>query len=176
MSTYVYLACLDHDPPVRAHEESDQHRHNAGVMERIRDWVDRREQLLDMWIEGDFGTPDRYLANSLRFLSDHRSCRIAARDEHGEWIDLGAGMPDQPPPIPAAVLLTRLEEQQAEVDRLAAINDSANAKWRRASDTAQRADRELARAKERRDELHAKLLAAVPSPDPAPKHHLEESA
>lgn len=78
-------------------------------------------------------------------------------------------MTDQPQPLPAATLLVRLEEQQAEVEQLDAAYQTANAKQRRASDTAQRAYRDLERAKERRDELHAKLLAALPSPDPEPE-------
>lgn len=84
-------------------------------------------------------------------------------------------MTDHPPPLPAATLLARLEEQQAEVEKLDAVYQASNVKQRRASDVAQRAYRELERAKERRDELHAKLLAALPSPDPEPERH-EESA
>lgn len=97
MSTYVRLACLDHDPVLRAANESDQHAMADGVMDRIRGWVEQRDRLLEAWVEADFDLGDRYLNNSLTFLTAHRACRIAAETEYGDWFDLGQGIPGPAP-------------------------------------------------------------------------------
>lgn len=83
MSTYLYLTCLDHDPPLRAESESGQH---LCDLPAIRADVTRnRDSLVRLWDEGclnPYGAPFR--ANSARFLAQHRTCRIGIVDEYGE--------------------------------------------------------------------------------------------
>ena len=79
MSTYVYLECLDHDPPLPADAESGQHLYD---LSQIREDISNREGVvaalaLDM-------TPDDYFRrNTARFLARHQGCRIGIRDEYG---------------------------------------------------------------------------------------------
>lgn len=80
MSTYLYLTCLDHDPPLLANEESGQHLYD---LPQIRDDIARRE----LWVkQSDSGYIDLgYFRNhTIDFLCAHRSCRIGITDEYGD--------------------------------------------------------------------------------------------
>ena len=87
MSTYLYLECLDHDPPLRAEDESGQHLKD---LPRIRLEIAERVALADEWAEArhefsPYGPFDQYFrAHSGAFLSHHRKCRIGIRDEYGD--------------------------------------------------------------------------------------------
>lgn len=107
MSTYVYLACLDHTPPLIATEESDQHMHRDGVMEQIQRWVDNRETLVPMWHRSELDYSNYFLANTMRFLVQHEHCRVFAQSEYGDNVDMGFGVPVEPtapPPEPKPLL------------------------------------------------------------------------
>lgn len=83
MSTWVYLTCRDHEPPLLAADESGQHLYD---LPRIRQEVADREQIADAnhWWQGGDGDPDGYFrANSARFLAAHARCRIGITDEYG---------------------------------------------------------------------------------------------
>lgn len=101
MSTYVYLACLDHSPPLIADEESTQHRYNDAEMQHVHEWVRDRDVLVNAWENGlvqyrgvSDSSASYFAVNTARFLVGHLTCRLAARDEYGDWIDLGQGLPD----------------------------------------------------------------------------------
>jgi hypothetical protein len=101
VSTYVYLACLDHSPPLVADEESTQHRYNDDEMRLVREWVRDRGDLVEAWQNGlvqyrgvSDSSASYFAVNTARFLVGHLTCRLAARDEYGRWIDLGQGLPD----------------------------------------------------------------------------------
>ena len=83
MSTYLYLTCLDHDPPLRAESESGQHLYD---LPDIRTDIRDRDALVRLWDDGALGQRWTGLprVNSLRFLSQHRTCRIGIVDEYGE--------------------------------------------------------------------------------------------
>ena len=95
MSTYVYLACLDHNPPLINRDESEQHT-NEHHIDKVRSWVDRRDQLVPLQREGLLDLSDQFFRHTVLFLSDHEHCRLAARTEYGDWIDMGFGVPEQP--------------------------------------------------------------------------------
>ena len=86
MSTYMYLKCIDHDPPIRAREESGQHYYD---LPRIRAEVADRHGLVAR-LSG--GLPyqrsehyDNYFPrNTALFLRDHPKCRIRIETEYGE--------------------------------------------------------------------------------------------
>ena len=82
MSTYLYLECLDHDPPLRSDGEVGQH---------LRDLPDIRRDIAnraaivaageaDLW--PDYGHHFRH--NAELFLCRHPKCRIGIRDEYGD--------------------------------------------------------------------------------------------
>ncbi len=78
MSTWIYLECADHDPPIKADGESGQHLYD---LPDIREDIRRRAQ----WT-----CPDEHRSgahwfrlNSRRFLAQHPHCRIVIRDEYG---------------------------------------------------------------------------------------------
>lgn len=89
MRTYVYLACLDHEPPLVSRDEAD--------IAKVRSWVDRRAQLVPLQRECLLDLSDQFFRHTVVFLVDHEHCRIGARTEYGEWIDMGFGTPEQQP-------------------------------------------------------------------------------
>lgn len=81
MSTYMYLECLDHDPPLRADDESGQHTYD---LPDIRKDIANRDAIVavfdsDMPVDlGHF-----FRNNTARFLCQHAKCNIGIRDEYG---------------------------------------------------------------------------------------------
>ncbi len=94
MSTYVYLACLDHTPPLINRDESEQHASEADIA-KIRSWIERRDVLVPLQREYLLDTSDQFFRHTVHFLADHETCRIAAKTEYGEWIDLGMGLHEE---------------------------------------------------------------------------------
>lgn len=82
MSTWLYLTCLDHDPPLRADNESGQH---LCDLDDIRQDIRDRDALVRLYmVDGVKG----WRASSARFLARHPKCRIGIVDEHGDYHDL----------------------------------------------------------------------------------------
>ena len=80
MSTYLYLECLDHDPPLSSNDEVGQHLYD---LPRIRREIADRELFVKMAESGLDYTWDRYFTgNAARFLVQHPHCRIGIRDEY----------------------------------------------------------------------------------------------
>lgn len=90
MSTYIYLECQDHNPPLVALDESGQHLYNLPAI--IKD-VANREELVALWNTNRLGeysgsTSDPYfLRHTVQFLSQHRTCNIGIVDEYGVKYD-----------------------------------------------------------------------------------------
>ena len=75
----MYLVCLDHDPPLRAEDESGQHTYD---LEQIQKDVHRRDAFVAMAdADPDYG--HHFRNNTARFLVRHRKCRIGIEDEYG---------------------------------------------------------------------------------------------
>lgn len=79
MSTYVYLQCLDHDPPLIAEDESGQHLYD---LPQIRSDLANRVALVAAW-EDDWTMDDYFRRHTIRFLAQHKKCHIGIRDEYG---------------------------------------------------------------------------------------------
>lgn len=80
MSTYFYLECLDHDPPLRAEAESGQHLYD---LPQIRADVRNRDALILAWEVG-WQHDHHFRRNTVTFLAAHPKCRIGIRDEYGD--------------------------------------------------------------------------------------------
>lgn len=84
MSTYIYLVCLDHDPPLIAEEESGQHLYD---LPQIRADIAARDALYIVIDASEYqDVPDMgsyFRSRTARFLAGHRKCRIGIRDECG---------------------------------------------------------------------------------------------
>ena len=80
MSTYLYLECLDHDPPLRAGDESGQHLYD---LPRLRREIADKHVLLQHW-DTEWTGSWSFTNNTLRFLSSHLDCRIGIVDEYGQ--------------------------------------------------------------------------------------------
>jgi hypothetical protein len=80
MSTYVYLECLDHDPPLCAEGESGQH---LCDLPEIRKMIAGRESIVK-WMGQDMPISfDSHFANNTAwFLYKHQKCRIGIVDEY----------------------------------------------------------------------------------------------
>ena len=82
MSTYVYLECLDHNPPLKAEGESGQHLYD---LPQIRQDIANREHFNALAASGDFhiNFGHHFRNNTVQFLICHPLCRIGIRDEYG---------------------------------------------------------------------------------------------
>jgi hypothetical protein len=82
MSTYVYLECVDHDPPLSSDGEVGQHLYD---LPRIRSEIAQRDLYVanakSDFFMGDYG--DHFTNNAARFLAAHPRCNIGIRDEYG---------------------------------------------------------------------------------------------
>lgn len=124
MSTILYLTCEDHDPPLRADSESGQH---LSDLPQVRDDIAERESLLaerdaveDTGATYTTGSPFR--DGSVRFMAEHRKCRIGIVDEYGrahEVTDRGDDVDGTPAAVNEAMPAQRVQEIRQEVERLA---------------------------------------------------------
>ena len=78
MSTYLYLKCLDHDPPLISEGESGQHLYD---LPQIRADIANRGQLVDADLPDYYR--DNFRHNTVWFLTQHPRCRIGIVDEYG---------------------------------------------------------------------------------------------
>lgn len=79
MSTYLYLRCQDHTPPIEAADESGQHLYD---LPQIRTDIANREALVAAWRD-DVQPDDYFRRHTVRFLAQHPACRLAIWDEYG---------------------------------------------------------------------------------------------
>ena len=79
MSTWLYLECLDHDPPLCAADEVGQH---LSDLPDVRRMIANRDTLVRFAKE--YGAiPDGYFAaHTLTFLRQHPRCRLRIVDEY----------------------------------------------------------------------------------------------
>lgn len=121
MSTYLYLRCKNHNPPLLSEDEVGQHLYD---LPRIRRDIKQRHELVEMfdgyrW-PGVTGNPEITLAqdyfdnHAARFLRHHLDCEIDIVDEYGfddysvdgpdpeeeDWKVTGKGVPEGAPLIP----------------------------------------------------------------------------
>lgn len=83
MSTWIYLVCTDHTPPIRAEGESGQHLYD---LPQLRRDLAERERIVGMF-DDEFGATEwlgRFTLNTWRFLRQHPECSIEIRDEYGD--------------------------------------------------------------------------------------------
>lgn len=88
MSTYIYLRCQNHTPPLEAEDESGQHLYD---LPRIRqELIDRKTLAAELdngigWHRTDGESSDRYFRrHSARFLRQHLTCDIRIVTEYGD--------------------------------------------------------------------------------------------
>ena len=77
MSTYLYLRCDAHDPPLRSGQEVGQHLYDLPL---IRECIGKRQSA---WLEGYEPPEDYFEASAWRFLREHPHCPISIHDEYG---------------------------------------------------------------------------------------------
>lgn len=81
MSTWLYLECLDHDPPLQADGESGQH---LTDLPEIRSDVAKREVWVAWDAEDDvWNSLHHFRRNTITFLRKHPRCSLGVRDEYG---------------------------------------------------------------------------------------------
>lgn len=82
MSTYLYLRCLDHDPPIEA--GSGQHLYD---LPQIQADIADRDALVAAWLDEEAGPDsienDYFRSHTVGFLAQHPKCRIGIQDEYG---------------------------------------------------------------------------------------------
>lgn len=81
MSTYLYLQCFEHDPPIMSDGEVGQHLYD---LPRIRKEIANRHifaEILKRDIAASYG--HHFTSNAARFLATHQKCRIGIEDEYG---------------------------------------------------------------------------------------------
>ena len=80
MSTYLYLQCLDHTPPLTAEEESGQHLSDLPTIRAAL--ADREAAIARSALNGTQGYWS-FERNTARFLAAHRTCQVGIIDEYG---------------------------------------------------------------------------------------------
>lgn len=92
MSTWIYMVCTDHDPPIRAESESGQHLYD---IPQLREDLTQREDITALSADdfSDVTTEldpffDRYTLNTWRFLRPHPLCNLEIHDEYGRHYPL----------------------------------------------------------------------------------------
>ena len=86
MSTYIYLRCESHDPPVVAEGESGQHTYD---LPRLREDIANRHIIaaaLRIGMEPESGL--HFWSNTAYFLRDHEHCQLGIVDEYGGTYDI----------------------------------------------------------------------------------------
>lgn len=89
MSTYLYLTCFSHDPPLSATEESGQHLRDLprirGEINEDREKLYGEGQLSITWdkLLGR-GIDSYFRRHSVIFLSQHMKCDVRIITEYGE--------------------------------------------------------------------------------------------
>ena len=85
MSTYLYLQCDSHTPPLQSPHEVGQHLRD---LPRIREEINRREDLYRAHQHGYLGYESDYdslFTRTLRtFLIQHPHCDLQIVDEYGD--------------------------------------------------------------------------------------------
>lgn len=81
MSTYLYLQCIAHDPPITASAESGQHLYD---LDRLREELAHREVYAKASKAGATFN-DQYTNATAHFLSEHPLCPLKIVDEYGTF-------------------------------------------------------------------------------------------
>lgn len=79
MSTYLYLRCLNHNPPLRANRESGQHLYD---LPDIQADLANRDVIVKAY-ELDFASDEYFRENTAWFLVQHPLCSLGIIDEYG---------------------------------------------------------------------------------------------
>ena len=91
MSTYVYLECRDHNPPLTSDGEVGQH---LCDLPRIRAEIAGRAHFVAQAEHyPDYGC--HFVNNAARFLTQHPHCRIGIRDEYNREHPLTGEVTDE---------------------------------------------------------------------------------
>lgn len=79
MSTYLYLRCDSHDPPLENDSQSGQHLYDLDQI--FRD-IEDRELIVAAWND-DMYPRDSFRYATAAFLAGHPHCQITVVDEYG---------------------------------------------------------------------------------------------
>ena len=94
MSTYIYLECLDHDPPVTSDGEVGQHLYD---LSDVRKMIANKEVIIEfMKVMDNFQWDSHFDSNTARFLRDHPKCKIAIYSEYGDYYSIEEGSGEEP--------------------------------------------------------------------------------
>lgn len=82
MSTYLYLQCLEHDPPISSDGEVGQHLYDLDDVKKL--YVNR-ELLIQMQKQDLPITWDsNFQSNASRFFCQHPNCTVQVVTEYGD--------------------------------------------------------------------------------------------
>lgn len=79
MSTWLYLRCESHDPPLENDGESGQHLYD---LEQIWADIKHRDRIAAAYHDGMI-PDDHFRCNTAWFLAAHPNCQITVVDEYG---------------------------------------------------------------------------------------------
>lgn len=95
MSTYLYLECVAHNPPLRADCESGQHLYDLPQLRA--DIRNRATIVAAMELDMEPDSVCHFRRSTARFLQAHPRCPLAIVDEYGGRHSVAAESPtDQP--------------------------------------------------------------------------------
>lgn len=80
MSTYIYLYCKDHDPPMSSDGEVGQHLYD---LREVRRMIKHRDLIVEfMKVLDNFNWDNHFASTTARFLSAHPKCQLGIYDEY----------------------------------------------------------------------------------------------
>lgn len=85
MSTYWYLECLDHDPPLTSEDEVEQHTEGLEAIDAL---VARRQEITEEEAQPTGiirPASDYFASNAARFLRQHPKCSLRYVSEYGHY-------------------------------------------------------------------------------------------
>jgi hypothetical protein len=89
MSTYLYVECHSHNPPLRAPSESGQHLYDLPQIRSLLRWTNQqmKDQLekyqYESYADGWDINSGYFFGNTAKFLVEHPECDIEIWDEYG---------------------------------------------------------------------------------------------
>lgn len=97
MSTEIFVACMDHNPPLPHDEASGVGEHTVKVVQKD---IANRELLLSMWENDLMDWPEGGRSQTFRFMLRHRHCNLGVVDEYNKTYPADQPAVDQMPSNP----------------------------------------------------------------------------
>lgn len=89
MSTYLYLECQNHDPPISSYWQNGEVGQHLSDLKDVQGYLANRESMVKAHeLDAEFS---RYANTAAYFFAAHPNCEIKIVDEYGRYHDCTNG-------------------------------------------------------------------------------------